>query len=36
MKLMRILGLLCLILSALPVRAQLFEDKSKKEAKELF
>jgi hypothetical protein len=36
MKLMRILGLLCLILSALPVRAQFFEEKSKKEAKELF
>jgi hypothetical protein len=33
---MRVLGLLCLLLSALPVRAQFFEDKGKKEAKELF
>ncbi len=36
MKLLRILAVVSLILSAVPVRAQLFEDKSKREAKELF
>jgi len=36
MKRMRILGLLSLLLAALPVHGQFFEDKSKKEAKELF
>jgi hypothetical protein len=36
MKVLRIIGIVCLILSAVPTRAQLFEDKPKKQAKELF
>jgi hypothetical protein len=36
MKLIRIVAVVALILSAIPVRAQLFEEKSKKQAKELF
>jgi hypothetical protein len=36
MRFLKITGILCLILCSIPVRAQLFEDKSKKEAKELF
>jgi hypothetical protein len=36
MRLLRIIGVICLILSAVPVRAQLFDDKPKKQAKELF
>ena len=36
MKLIRIVAIVALILSAIPVRAQFFEERSKKQAKELF
>jgi hypothetical protein len=36
MKLMRIIGVVCLMLSAVPMRAQLSEEKPKKQAKDLF
>jgi hypothetical protein len=36
MKLLRIIGILTIIVSVVPVRAQFFDDKSKKEAKDLF
>lgn len=36
MKLLRIAAIVAIILSAIPVRAQLFEEKSKKQAKELY